>query len=221
VRVGGIILCGGQSSRMGHPKATLPFGPEGMLQRLLRLLGEIVDPLVVVAAPRQDLPDLPPEILVARDRREGRGPLEGLYVGLQALVERTDAAYATSCDVPLLVPAFVRREVELLQDHQVVVPVEGRWHHPLAAVYRTSVLPALDALLAADRLRPVYLYDSVDTLRVPVEEFQDVDPQLSTLANLNQPQEYFAALRSAGYEPPEEILRVLAGRRGDVPRVPQ
>ena len=42
---GGIILCGGKSSRMGRPKATLPCGPELMLQRVARLLAEAVEPI--------------------------------------------------------------------------------------------------------------------------------------------------------------------------------
>ena len=211
MRVGGIILCGGKSSRMGLPKATLPFGPERMLHRVLRLLGEVVQPLVVVAAPHQQLPDLPPEVFVTRDRREDRGPLEGLYAGLQMLRDRVDAAYATSCDVPLLVPAFVRRELELLEAHAVVVPVEGPFHYPLAAVYRTCVLPDLETLLNADQLRPIFLYETVETRRVPVEQFRSVDPQLHTLTNLNRPADYFTALRTAGYEPPEEIVRMLTG----------
>ena len=41
--VGGVVLCGGQSRRMGQSKAMLPFGGEAMLQRALRLLGEVVD----------------------------------------------------------------------------------------------------------------------------------------------------------------------------------
>ena len=209
MQVGGIVLCGGHSRRMGRPKATLPFGPELMLPRVLRLLHEVVQPLVVVAAPRQELPPLPPDVLVARDRREGCGPLEGLCVGLTALDGRADAAYATSCDVPLLVPEFVRHAISLLAEHQVVVPVEGEFHHPLAAIYRTSVLPAMAALLDAGRLRPVFLYDAVDTRRVPVAEFRSLDPDLRTLTNLNQPQDYLAALRAAGFEPAAEVLRSL------------
>jgi len=58
-KIGGIILCGGQSKRMGRPKATLPFGGEVMRQRVVRILGEVVTPLVVVAAPEQVLPELP------------------------------------------------------------------------------------------------------------------------------------------------------------------
>ena len=211
MRIGGIILCGGKSSRMGWPKAMLPFGPETMLHRVLRRLGEVVQTLVVVAGPHQALPDLPSTVVVARDRREDCGPLEGLAVGLQALGDRVQAVYATACDVPLLEPAFVRRELELLDDHDVVVPVDGQFHHPLAAVYRTAVLPEVERLLAADRLRPIFLYDAVDTLRVPVEQFRSVDPHLQTLANLNRPADYFAALRAAGYEPPPEIVQALTG----------
>ena len=47
---GGIVLCGGKSTRMGTPKATLPFGPETMLQRVVRLLAAAVAPVIVVAA---------------------------------------------------------------------------------------------------------------------------------------------------------------------------
>src|SRR5437870_1311085 len=109
----GIVLCGGRSSRMGSAKALLPFGPELMLQRVVRLMREVVQPIVVVAAPKQELPPLPSnEVTIVRDRREGRGPLEGLAVGLATLPASVTAAYVTSCDVPLLQPDFVRRMIE-------------------------------------------------------------------------------------------------------------
>src|SRR5262245_64205843 len=107
LRVGGIVLCGGQSSRMGRPKAWLPFGPETMLGRVVRLLGEVVSPIVVVAAPGQDVPAVPADVLIVRDPERGRGPLEGLAAGLAALRERVDAAYASSWDVAFVPPAFV------------------------------------------------------------------------------------------------------------------
>jgi molybdopterin-guanine dinucleotide biosynthesis protein A len=67
----GIVLCGGKSTRMGSSKALLPFGSETMLQRVVRLLGKVVSPLVVVAAVEQELPALPRDVIVARDEREG------------------------------------------------------------------------------------------------------------------------------------------------------
>lgn len=206
MRVGGIVLCGGKSSRMGMPKASLPFGPELMLQRVVRLLREVVAPIVVVAAPGQELPALPDDVIVTRDEREGRGPLEGLAAGMTAIAPLVDAAYATSCDVPLLVPAFVRRLIELLGEHDIVVPTDGKFHHPLAAIYRTTVLPHVQSLLAANRMRPVFLFDEVNTLRLPVSELSCVDPELHTLANLNTPPDYLAALATAGCEATHDQL---------------
>ncbi len=197
---GAIILCGGKSTRMGTSKARLPFGDELMLQRVVRLVGEIVAPeqIVVVAAVGQELPELPAGVLLARDAHEGRGPLEGLAAGLKMLAELdVDAAYATSCDVPLLVPAFVDRMFELLGPHDIAVPRDGKFHHPLAAVYRVSVLDHVQQLLAADRLRPFFLFDELNTREVPVEELRDVDPKLATLENLNHPEDYQRALKQA------------------------
>lgn len=205
----GIVLCGGKSSRMGLAKAWLPFGNETMLQRVVRILSDVVQPLIVVAAPGQELPRLPSDVRIARDRREGRGPLEGLLAGLEAAPAEVETVYATSCDVPLVVPAFVHRLSELLGQHDVAVPVEGPHHHPLAAVYRPRVVPVIRDLLAADRLRPVFLYERVDTLRVDVSELRGVDPQLDSLTNLNRPEDYRAALSKAGYPLPADIAARL------------
>ena len=194
---GGIILCGGQSKRMGRPKAWLPFGAELMLPRVVRLLGEVVAPLVVVAAPGQDVPPLPPTVTIVRDEMEGRGPLQGLAAGLEALRGRADAAYVSSCDVPLLRPAFVYRLIDLLGDHAVCVPRVGGYHHPLAAVYRLSVADAVRSLLTQNRLRPFFLFEAVPTRVVETDELRDADPDFRSLRNLNTPEDYEAALRDA------------------------
>src|SRR5580692_5158470 len=191
---GGIVLCGGRSTRMGVPKATLPFGQETMLQRVVRLLGSVVSPIVAVAAREQVLPELAANVIIARDEREQRGPLEGLRAGLRALPDSVDIAYVTSCDVPLLVPAFVSRMIELLGDSDIAVMEIDGFAHPLSAVYRRSTLPHVEGLLAQDKLRPVFLFDAVRTRRVRPEEMVSVDPQLYTLRNLNTPEEYQEAL---------------------------
>lgn len=183
---------------MGVPKATLPFGPETMLQRVVRLLGGVVSPIVAVAAREQALPELPDGVIVTRDEREARGPLEGLRAGLSALPDSVGIAYVTSCDVPLLAPDFVTRMIELLGDHDIAVMEIDGFPHPLSAVYRRSVLPHVEALLAKDRLRPVFLFDAVSTRRVRPEEMVSVDPQLLTLRNLNTREDYLAALAEAG-----------------------
>jgi molybdopterin-guanine dinucleotide biosynthesis protein A len=194
---GAIVLCGGKSSRMGQDKATLPFGPEQMLQRIVRLISQVVDSsgIVVVAADGQRLPELPATITVTRDECPGRGPLEGIAAGLKAMPSSIDAVYATSCDVPLLKPQFVNRMFEHLGSSQIAVPFDGQYHHPLASVYRTSILPIVNGLLESQELRPRALFARVETVLVAVDSLREVDPSLSTLMNLNSPQDYEAALK--------------------------
>jgi len=194
---GGIVLCGGKSTRMGRSKALLPFGPETMLQRVVRLLGSVVQPIVAVAAVDQVLSTLPASVIVTRDEREGRGPLEGLRAGLKALPPDVEGAYVTSCDVPLLVPGFVGEMLNLADGFDIAVMEVDGFVHPLSAVYCRTTLPYVEDLLARDRLRPAFLFDAVRTRRVTAAEITS-DPDLRTLRNLNTPEDYQRALADAG-----------------------
>ncbi len=115
-RIAGIVLCGGESRRMGRPKLSLPFGPTSLLTRVVLTLKEVVEPVVVVAAADQTLPDdLPASTIITRDERPGLGPLGGLAAGFASLPEKTVAAFVSACDVPLLSADFVRRMIGLLE----------------------------------------------------------------------------------------------------------
>ena len=208
-QVAGIVLCGGHSRRMGYSKSLLPFGDETMLQRVLRLLGPVVDPLVVVAARNQELPDLPSHVQVTWDEAPDQGPLQGICAGLDALDGLAEAAYITSCDVPLLIPAFVEALIDALGNHEIAVPVDSRFHHPLAAVYRIDVLGRIKQLLASDQRRPMFLLEQSDTVRITVDQLKAVDPDLLTLQNINQPADYLAALKSSGLTAPHDVVDKL------------
>jgi molybdenum cofactor guanylyltransferase len=204
-KVAGIILCGGRSTRMGRPKLALPFGTETLLARVARIVSSVAAPIVVVAAPGQQLPELPAAVRIVRDRHEGRGPLEGMLAGLLAVSGECAAAFVTSCDAPLLVPELVSCLSRLLGSDDVAVPLVDGFYQPLVAVYRTRVIPHIEALLADDRLRPVDLYERVPTRLVTADELRFADPTLASLRNLNRPVDYRAALAEAGLAPPDEV----------------
>jgi molybdopterin-guanine dinucleotide biosynthesis protein A len=183
---------------MGRPKAWLPFGPEVMLQRVVCVLSEVVSPIVVVAARGQEVPELPAGVEIARDEHEALGPLAGLAAGFAALGNRAEAAYASSCDVPLLKPEFVSHIVAALEDYDLAIPRDGQYHHPLAAAYRTDLETKVRELIAANRLRPFFLLERARAHEIDVSELRAIDPELWSLRNINTPQEYEAALRDAG-----------------------
>lgn len=197
-RIGGVVLCGGHSRRMGRPKFSLPFGKEVLLQRVCRILSEVVSPIVAVAAADQEVPGLPDGVRIVRDEYDSQGPLAGIATGLDALRADVDAAFVTSCDAPLLRPEFVARLIELLGDHDVAAPTDGQYDHVLAAVYKTTLADHARRLLAEDRRRLLFLLEESNSLRIPVEELRNVDPNLDSLRNVNTPEDYEEVLKLAG-----------------------
>jgi molybdopterin-guanine dinucleotide biosynthesis protein A len=199
---GAIILCGGQSSRMGRDKNWLPFGSnETILQRVARLVSEAVpaERIICVASADQQLPTLPAGIRVALDIEPRQGPLAGLLPGLNVLIGDADAVFASGCDAPLIIPAFVTSMFDRLGHHQIAAPHDGQRWHPLPAVYRTDICPHVESLLRSGERSLVALLNSVDTRRVPTAELKDVDPQLTSLIACNSPADYESALRLGGF----------------------
>ena len=200
-RYGAVVLCGGQSARMGRDKATLPFGPHTLLEHIVGVLHLVVPPrhVVVVAARDQELPALGDGSIVVHDR--GNGPLTALVEGLWHLPTGVESAVACGCDAPLLQPAFLRRLLELLTPEvDAVVPADEQRWYPLAAAYSVRSLAGLSTAIAAGEqslhraLGDVHIH----TRTVPTSQLRDADPELLSLINCNTPAEYAAAQRRAG-----------------------
>lgn len=202
LKFGGIVLAGGRSTRMGRPKAWLPIGGHTMLEAVVgAIAGGLRDraaPIIIVGAPGQDLPALGPPARRIDDDVEGEGPLRGMAAGLAALQGTVRAAFVSSCDVPLLKPAFVTRMLALLDDNDIAVPVVEGLHHPLAAVYRVEVLQAARDLLARHRRRPFFLFEACRTRLVAPADLAEADPDLESLKNFNTPEEYESLVGNPG-----------------------
>lgn len=194
MKYGGIVLCGGKSSRMGTSKAHLQFGAETLLQRIVRIMGEVLEPVVVVAANGQILPDLPASVIISTDKNEGQGPLEGLAAGLEAVKDRCDAVFLSSCDVPFLKKEFILGMAGALGESRMCIPKTDGFFHPLAAVYRVDVLPDVQQLLGEKKLRPFFLLEKVKGKIVAEEQLKQFDPELFSLKNLNTPEDFQKAL---------------------------
>lgn len=193
MRDAAIVLCGGRSRRMGSDKASLRFGDESMLERVVRIVSDAVDEVIVVAREGQDIEG---GFQVVRDPAEGLGPLAGLAAGLAGITAAR--AFATSCDAPLLKPAYVRHLLALADGHEAAVPFLDGYYMTTSAVYSRSVQPVAQRLVDERRLRPLFLVQQVDARVVTAEEISEADPDFESLLNCNTPEDYQAALRKAG-----------------------
>src|SRR6266567_2015313 len=219
----GIVLAGGRSSRMGTPKAALEWHGSTLLRRVAGVLGRVVDgPVVVVRAAGQALPALPAQVDVIEDAREGLGPLQGLATGLAATADRAVAAFVCSTDLPFLHPAFVRRVLRALSGGaDVGLPIALDHPQPLAAAYRTALAPLAERLVAAQRLRPAFLFEECAVVRLDEAALRAdpvlaaLDPDLDSVININEPADYAAARSRIAPEVTVQRFGALAdGHRG-------
>jgi molybdopterin-guanine dinucleotide biosynthesis protein A len=198
--LGGVVLAGGKSSRMGSPKAWLDFGGEALLQRVVRRVAEVAAPVVVVAAEGQDVPPLPEGVAIVRDPVAGKGPLVGIAAGLDALAGCAEAAFVSSTDAPFLHPALIRRLAALRAGYDIAAPRALGHLQPLCAVYAMAARAEIAALLAEDRLRLTLLFERARTLiadealLLADPDLAAADPGLRSLRNVNTREEYAAAL---------------------------
>ena len=185
------MLAGGKSSRMGRPKALLPFDGEPLIAHIVSTLQRLFPEVIVVAAPGQDLPSMP--VTLVRDDVAYQGPVGGICYGLRA--SSSDSAFVTSCDSAFLNLDLISYLVDQLPGHDVVVPHWEDRFQPLHAVYRQSVLPLLEAQLVRGELRPVFLFDKVRTRKIEPAEIKRFDPEGLSFFNMNSPDDYHEALR--------------------------
>ena len=195
-----VVLVGGKSSRMGRDKASLPFGKETMLVRVIKNLAPAVSEVIVVAQGDQVLPDLSlaidSELLkIVRDPVPDQGPLSALVIGMRAA--SSPLIFATSCDMPFMKKAVIDRLVAMLGDNDACVPIDGENVMTLCAVYRQDVVGYAEGLIDSGMLSLRDLVIGVKTKKVDAARLSDVDPDNLSFFSCDTPERYERALRIA------------------------
>jgi molybdopterin-guanine dinucleotide biosynthesis protein A len=186
VKVTGVVQAGGKSTRMGGtPKALVELGGRRLIERVVGVVREVVDDVLVVT----NTPDLYRflGLPMVPDVFPDHGSLGGIYSGLAAAPG--DAAFTVACDMPFLRVAVARLVVERAGEADVVIPRAGDQLQTLHAVYGKACLAPMQARLRAGRLKIVGFFDEVRVLEVPEAEVaRHADPAL-VFMNLNTPAE--------------------------------
>lgn len=128
-RLGGILLTGGSSTRMGADKARLTVGGTPLSRRLGRLLVPLVDLAVEVGEGAS-------ELRAVREAPSGAGPLAAIGAGYTELLNMglspDVACLVLACDLPHLNSSVLGRIARWPGD-QSVLPVIGNFAQPLCA----------------------------------------------------------------------------------------
>lgn len=160
-RCGAVILCGGQSRRMGTCKARLAVEGEPVLHRLAGALSFFEERLLSAndASLGAGL-----SWTVVEDRFPGLGPGAGLHAAL--LASKKEALLCVPCDLP----AFSEQAARCLLaqfpgDCAAMVCRDSTGQlHPLCGIYTREMLPALERRLAAGRCRMTEVLEDAPTV---------------------------------------------------------
>ncbi|MBJ9992965.1 MULTISPECIES: molybdenum cofactor guanylyltransferase [Paenibacillus] len=202
-KVTGILLAGGQSSRMGTDKALLSVNGETVIERIVRLMSPSASNIIISANDDEKYAFLGKDVV--HDRYPGQGPLSGLHAGLHAAA--TPWSIVTACDMPFVTEEVFRflaqkaeEAVAVMGDDksglQAIVPVSGGRIQPLLAAYHRSVLPSLETCLSSGRLRLTGWLEQLKVCYVSEEELiQELGPGADkAFYNMNEPSDYKRAM---------------------------
>jgi molybdenum cofactor cytidylyltransferase len=174
-KIAGVILSGGASRRMGTPKALLAFEGETFLDRLIRVLGRVCDPIVVVVGQHA-------ERIQAGIERAGEvrfavnpDPERGMLSSLQCGLALAPADAAAAMFLPVDHPNIQAQTVECLAERfrrdraPVTVPMyRGEHGHPVCIA--RAIMDDLLALPVEAKASDVIHRHVPDTLYVEVAD---------------------------------------------------
>ncbi len=189
-RVAAVILAGGESSRMGRPKALLPLDGATFLQTICKRLrragvGDILVVAASAAGPIRDAGVLRDERLVENPKPEN-GQLSSLQAGVAALGPAIPAAVCCLVDHPqVAVDTYVRLiQAWRLNRGSIVLPrCNGKHGHPI--VIDRRFFKELLQLPPEATMRAIVHRNDEETLDVDVD-----DPAINR--DVDTPEDYEA-----------------------------
>jgi molybdenum cofactor guanylyltransferase len=179
----GVILCGGESSRMGQNKAFIEIHGKRIIDRTVHLFEELFDDVILVTNSPLDYRDL--NVRIVTDLVPRKGSLGGIYTGL--FFSSSPQAFFVGCDMPFLGRKVIRLFLDLAEEADIVVfRSEQRWE-PLHAIYSRKCIKPIERLMARGDLQIIKAYKGMKVREVTREELESVDPEMRSLININTP----------------------------------
>ncbi len=190
-----VINAGGESRRMGQPKALLPVRGKALLAHMVAQLTPVIKtpPLIVINdAALLAQSHIETEFLAVPDHYPGMGSLGGIASGL---AHCSQWAIMLACDLPFVNAELLAWMADLgSDDWDAIVPQVDGYAQPLHALYHRRCLPAIEARLAADERRVVSFLADVRVRVVTEAEARRWDPTLRSFYNVNTPADRAQAL---------------------------
>ena len=194
----GIILAGGRSLRLGYDKILETVGSRSLLEIVVDSISSLCGDIIVVTAEGHPIssPGHYPGLRIVTDIYPGKGPLGGIYTGLQ--ISNTYCNLVVAADMPFLNQALLHYMIELTDGFDMVTPrVEGKVE-PLHSVYTGGCLRVIEQMFERGELGVHKLLPLVKARYVEVDEIVRFDPEQLSFFNVNTEKDLQKARKLSG-----------------------
>ena len=178
-----VILSGGLSRRMGSDKSSLALGDMTLLQRAVRTLGSVFDPVYVSV---RSLPgNVPAGCVPLPDIIPGCGPMSGLHAALRAVP--SGRVFLSAVDLPFITARAAALLVNCSKGYDAcIIRRANGYLEPLFGVYSVRCLPAVEELISSGSFSMRSLLERCRVNYISESRIADAD---RLLINVNTPAE--------------------------------
>ena len=192
-----IILCGGQSKRMGQDKGSMIINNEPMIKHVLSTLNNQINEAVIVLNNQDRISkyrefinprDYSYSVKFIEDKIKNKGPLPGIMTGLENITG--NYSLVLPCDSPYVSKNYIKTIFkEIDENYQAVVPFHDsenklKTSEPLHSVYSKNIIPQINELLNKDILHIKGLIEKIETKFVLIDNKKILKKEFR---NLNRP----------------------------------
>lgn len=200
------VIAGGKSSRMGRDKRWLDIGGRSMLERCLRRIPTVFsERFLMVEANSPDIMQLAENcgFCIVTDEVQGRGPVEGLRLGLKHM--SADWGLALSADMPFfsfsaIEPLFIRLSEIISKGERrikcILPTLDGR-RQPLAGLYHKGLLTEIAQKIKRGERKLGAMAEAFETELVDIHRYTE---QKEYFFNVNTKYDYRLASGRAANE---------------------
>lgn len=181
--ISGVILAGGQSSRMGFPKPFISVKRKRIIDIALEALKSFFEEIFIVTNDKNPFVEFK-DIKLAEDLIKGCGPLGGIYTGLKSI--SNPKAFFVACDMPFLHNGLIKRLLNVAKKSQAdcIIPCSDKGVEPLHGIYSKVVIPKLERALEQRDLSLAGALNNINCEYVKTKK-----EEAKSFVNINSPQD--------------------------------
>lgn len=192
-----ILLCGGQSRRMGQDKGSMIIHDKPMINHILSTLNSEINEVIIVLNNKQRIAkyknfikkeDYDFKVSFVEDEIKNIGPMSGILTGLKHIT--SNYALILPCDSPYVTNNLIRSIFnELDSNYQAIVPYHDnenklKTSEPLHSIYNKNIIPEIEKLISQDVLHIKGLIEKIDTKFILIDNKKLLKKEFR---NLNRP----------------------------------